>query len=375
MIQELSQQLTEKLLPAQTTSQRHLETLLHISRAIGSTLNTHDLMRQIMQQVTGAFVADRSTLFLHDPQRRQLWSRVAQGLDETSRVLRIPDNQGLAGNVFQSQESMLVPDTFQNKHFARRVAEQTGYVPRSMLIVPLAHRPGRCDGVLQVMDHQVNRFSSSDLQLLEAIAVQVGVSLDNARLYEAQKRQFDSFVRAFSAALDARDPCTQLHSINVANFAVGIGSVLALPRKQLEWLRVAGLLHDVGKIGTPESILTKPGKLTDDEFEEMKRHAAHSRKILCEIEFIDDFQDMATLAAAHHERIDGTGYPDGLQAEQLPLNARILAVADVMDALTQDRHYRPSMSLQKALAIIDRMTPHQLDQRCVDALKQFIGVR
>ena len=387
-----SQQLTADLIGPESIQQLHLDTLLQVSRAIGSVLELDELLRQIIEQITPALGADRSTLFLHDAKRKQLFSRLAQGLEDWPREFRIADDAGIAGRVFQSHTPLLIRDTFDFDLFARDVAEQTGYVPRSMMVVPILQRAtaaafeaalevasdkgsnaSQCIGVLQVMDVEVNAFNEADLALLEAIAVQVGISLDNARLYEAQKRQFESFIKAFSAALDARDPSTALHSVNVANFAMGIAHELGLPRHEIDWLRVAGLLHDVGKIGTPESILTKPGKLDDDEYVKMKEHAAHSRRILQQIEFTSDYNHIAEIAAAHHEKLDGSGYPDGLRGEALPLKARILCVADIFDALTQDRHYRKGMPLKKAFSILDDMTPAQLDAECVAALKRFMG--
>jgi HD-GYP domain-containing protein (c-di-GMP phosphodiesterase class II) len=182
-----------------------------------------------------------------------------------------------------------------------------------------------------------------------------------------------SFVAAMSAALDSRDPLTAIHSINVANYAVGIGEILGLATEEIQWLRLAGLLHDVGKIGIPESVLMKPGRLTSVEFEEMKRHADYSRAILSKIKFMKELQGLDALASAHHERLDGSGYPEGLRADQLQQKARILAVADVFDALTQTRHYRVGMTMHEAFKEIGAMTPHQLDAHCVGALKAFLG--
>lgn len=349
--------------------------LLEVTRAIGTVLDPDELARRIMRSVTLSFGADRSTLFLHDEKRRELASVVAQGLAPGGPELRIPNDQGLCGQVARTGRSLLVRDTFVEPGFRHDVAERTGYAPRSMMVVPVgvAHRPGRCDGVLQVMHRRVGAFDTEDLSMLEAVSVQVGVSLDNARLYAAQRRQFESFVRAFSAALDARDPSTQAHSAHVANYATGIAHFLGLGRGEAEWLHYAGLLHDVGKIGTPEAILTKPGRLDAAEFEEMKRHAAHTRRILGQIDFSEELAGMDAIASAHHEKLDGSGYPHGLRGTEIPLRARVLAVADIFDALTSDRHYRKGMSPAEALATLDAMTPHQLDAACVEALRAFMG--
>lgn len=330
-------------------------------------------MTAIMKHVTQAFGAERSSLFLHDRDRGELWTLVAQGLDGQQAELRLPDDHGICGRVFQTHESACVADADGNPHFARWLAHEIGYLPQSMLVVPLVNASHRCDGVLQVMDRRPALFREDDLPLLEAIAVQVGICLENTRLHEAQKRQFNSFVRALSAALDARDPLTAIHSVNVANYAMGIGQVMELPPRDVEQLRIAGLVHDIGKIGVPEALLTKPGRLTPDEYAEMKRHAEHSRRILSQIEFTDELIGVDAIAAAHHERLDGAGYPDGLAGEQIPLMARIIAVADVYDALTQTRHYRRSMTTDEAFAVIAEMTPAALDAACAGALKAFLG--
>lgn len=346
---------------------------MDVSRAIGTIRDPQLLMTVIMEQVTRAFAADRSTLYLHDPERRELWTSVAQGLEDWPKELRIPDDHGLCGRVFQTRQPLCVTDTLREPCFARHLAEQTGYLPHSMLIVPVMQSSRKCVGVLQVMDRREEYFEPDDIPLLEAIAVQVAISLENASLYQSQTKQFESFVSAFSAALDARDPLTAIHSINVANYAMGIGQIIGLTPVEIHWLRIGGLLHDVGKIGVPEAVLTKPGRLTAEEFEEMKRHAEYSRSILSKIEFMDELKGLDVIASAHHERLDGTGYPNGLCGDQLPLKARILAVADVYDALTQTRHYRQGMTMHEAFELIDRMTPHQLDSGCVAALKAFLG--
>lgn len=370
------QTATELRLPhprlAPDRRERWLSVLMQVSRAIGNVRETGELMRVIMEQVTLAFEADRSSLYLYDRERFELWTQVAQGLEDWPRELRVPADHGLCGRVFATHQPRCVSDTLEEPNFDRRLAEATGYMPHAMLIVPVMHN-GNCLGVLQVMDRRVGHFTAEDIPLMEAIAAQVGISIENAQLYQAQRRQFRSFVSALSAAMDSRDPLTTIHSVNVANYAMGIGTILGLSRDELEKLRIAGLVHDVGKIGVSEAVLTKAGRLTTEEFEEMKQHAAQSRAILSRIEFSQEFKDLDFIAAAHHEKLDGSGYPDGLRGSQIPLLARILCVADIYDALTQTRHYRQGMTMHEALKLLDTMTPVQLDRHCVSALKAFLG--
>lgn len=346
--------------------------LMQVSRAIGAVRETGALMQAIMEQVTLAFDADRSSLYLYDHDRFELWTRVAQGLEDWPKEIRVPADHGLCGRVFATHRPTCITDTFEEPNFDRLLAEKTGYVPHAMLIVPVL-QDNRCLGVLQVMDRRIGHFSEDDIQLMEAVAAQVAISLENAELYQAQRRQFRSFVASLSAAIDARDPLTAIHSVNVANYAMGIGTILGLSDEDQERLRIAGLVHDVGKIGVAECVLTKAGKLTSEEFDEMKRHAEQSRQILSKIEFSEELKNLDFIAAAHHEKLDGSGYPDGLKGDEIPLLARVLCVADIYDALTQTRHYRQGMTMHEALKQLDEMTPRQLDRNCVKALKAFLG--
>jgi HD-GYP domain-containing protein (c-di-GMP phosphodiesterase class II) len=136
------------------------------------------------------------------------------------------------------------------------------------------------------------------------------------------------------------------------------------------WLKRAALLHDIGKLGVSNSILDKPGKLNDAEWEAMKLHAAYTERILSRIAA---FGDLAHIAAAHHERLDGKGYPRGLSGGQIALETRIITTADIFDALTADRPYRPAMPVSKAFAIMSDMVGTQLDPRCFTALQGAIG--
>ncbi|HKQ47697.1 MAG TPA: HD domain-containing phosphohydrolase [Phycisphaerae bacterium] len=361
---------------ARTEPNRHdreLASLMEAGRAIGAARDLPALMAVVCEHVASAFAADRATLYLHDAERCELWTSHAADPNEWPRDTRIPDDHGPCGRVFQTHQPHCIVDATRESGLARRPCEHDGFLMHSLLFAPVMQTPRRCVGVLEVMDRREGYFSQDDARLLEAIAVQVALCLDTIRLVRAQQRQFETFVSAISAALDARDPLTTIHSINVANYAMGIGEILGLPSDEIAWLRMAGLLHDIGKIGVSDAVLTKAGRLSPEEFDEMKRHAAYSRNILSRIAFTDELEELDVLAPAHHERLDGSGYPEALRHDQLPRKARILAVADVYDALTQTRHYRRGMTMHEAFKELDAMTPHQLDRHCVAALKAFLG--
>jgi HD-GYP domain-containing protein (c-di-GMP phosphodiesterase class II) len=176
----------------------------------------------------------------------------------------------------------------------------------------------------------------------------------------------DDIAAAFAEVIDAKTPYTSGHSDRVALFSNMIAVELNLSDDECRHLRRAALLHDIGKLGVSNSILDKPGKLDDDEWAEIKRHPALGRAVLSRVAA---FRDLAEVAGNHHERLDGKGYPRGLAGDAIDLHSRIVAVADVFDALTADRPYRKAMSPDQALAILDEMTGPALDTTCVTALK------
>lgn len=186
------------------------------------------------------------------------------------------------------------------------------------------------------------------------------------RVVEADDARLDRVAEAFALVIDAKSPYTSTHSVRVADIAVELGRRLGIAGEALRGLRRAGLLHDIGKLGVSNRILDKPGKLDDDEWAAMRAHTAHTLEILSRVRA---FADLAPIAAAHHEKLDGSGYHLGLAGAQLPLPARILAVADVYEALTVDRPYRAALCHEDAMAIIGREAGPKLDADVVSALE------
>lgn len=174
-----------------------------------------------------------------------------------------------------------------------------------------------------------------------------GQVAENERLLGEMQEIFLDTIRALAMAIEAKDPYTRGHSDRVAKISVSIARGLGLPEDEVEAINIASILHDVGKIGMPQSILTKPMPLTPDEFHEMRKHPRTSFDILSEIRF--PYPNVANLAKDHHERLDGSGYPEGKRAGQIPMGARIIALADAFDAMVSDRPYRDSLPLLHAL--------------------------
>jgi len=191
----------------------------------------------------------------------------------------------------------------------------------------------------------------------------------NQELVASLERGYVETLRALANSIDAKDPYTAGHSDRVTDFAVEIGRELGLDSEQLKTLRYAGILHDIGKIGIREDILGKEGQLTEQERAIMRQHPAMGDKI---IEPIDFLQPVRPIVRHHHEWIDGSGYPDGLAGDQIPIGARILAAADTFDAVTSDRPYQTAVSDDKAIEIVHKLRGHQLDPQVCDALERVL---
>ena len=180
----------------------------------------------------------------------------------------------------------------------------------------------------------------------------------------------DDIAEAFAQVVDSKSPYTSGHSERVTIFTDLIAEQMGFTAEQRRWLKRAALLHDIGKLGVSNSVLDKPGKLDPDEWKAMQKHAAYTETILSRI---SAFGDLASIAAAHHERLDGKGYPRGLMGNQIALETRMITTADIFDALTADRPYRPAMPVNKALAIMTEMVGTQIDAACFQALQQALA--
>ncbi len=225
-------------------------------------------------------------------------------------------------------------------------------------------------GVIQldVRRPKRGRFSREDVDLLTVFACQASLSLEHLRAYQQQQLAFASTIGALLHSLTLRDPETARHSERVQEVAVWIGGQLGLDDQRLEVLRVSALLHDLGKQGVRDEVLFKPDRLTDLERAEMATHAAHTQNILDRVVYPVALRDVPRIAAWHHEKMDGTG-PFGIDGAQIPLESRILSVADVFDALLSPRPYRESLSPRRALLIIENGENVDWDPEVVAALK------
>ncbi len=237
----------------------------------------------------------------------------------------------------------------------RRLAGESGFV--------LAHpvtRDGRLLGALLAGDKQGpdRQVSSSDTKLLDAAGANLRILLENASLYDEQQAMFLGTLEALTAAIDAKDRYTCGHSERVAHLAMRLAAAVGLEDEEVERVRISGLVHDVGKIGVPEAVLCKTGRLTDAEFALIKDHPAIGHHILKDI---PQLQDVLPAVLHHHERWDGRGYPASLAGANIPLYARIVGLADAFDAMSSTRTYREALPRQEVLDEVEKCAGVQFD--------------
>lgn len=330
-----------------------LYALLKITKNLSAEINLDKLLIKIMEEVRKILNADRCTVFLYDENTNELWSKVAIGLDDE---IRFQADKGIAGHVWKTGEVVNIPDAYKDTRFNPEVDKKTGYKTKSILTMPLLNLYNDVIGVFQVLNKKSGSFTRHNENLLSAISFIAASAIENAILNEEQKKSFTSFIETLSTTLDTRDYITAGHSRRVTLYALEIARIMKFDREQMEIIRIAGLLHDIGKIGVPEVVLFKDRKLSEDEYEIIKRHANLTKSILNKIHFLKKYRAIPEIAASHHERIDGKGYPEGLNGDNIPLGGKILAVADVFDALTSRKPYQDRMGLDEVMEIIEKDT-------------------
>ncbi len=343
---------------------RRDEVILDVTRRLMSITDLDALLRLMAEATTDLLGADRATIFLVDPDRGELWSKVALG----SAEIRLPLGAGIAGEAARTGRTVNIPDAYADPRFDRDFDRRSGYRTHSLLTFPMTGQGGAVIGVFQVVNKKDGPFTAADEATLASLAASAAGAAENAQLIAGQKRLWETLIETLAVTIDARDQQTAGHSQRVTRYALVLGRAMALSAGELEKLRAAALLHDYGKIAVRDRFLQKPGKLDDAEFAYMKAHAEKTGEFLALLEFPRDLREVPLIAAQHHERMDGKGYPKGLPEAEILLGARVIAVADVFDALTAPRYYKPAYSLEKTLEIMEGMTGAHLDPAVMAAL-------
>ncbi len=347
-VQNCLQVREARRLRQETERLTEMVSLLQLSRTISSTLDADAQVREFMHQLWTRFKPSGVSLSLHDSDDRRLM---------------LLGQHGMAATIV-SGRSVAVPSTANEDRLLKAHAELIDEVSTTNQVVQLLRVQDRPVGVLQLnWEGDEGRLSEGDIQLLEVYTAQVAVALENSRLYGALKRLNVETIGSLAAAIDARDPYTRGHSEQVTKYAVLIAERMDSSPEWIDRVRYGALLHDIGKIGQPDSILRKPGPLTPEERAFMEQHPAVGARIVAAVRALGP---IGPIIEAHHERFDGKGYPNGLHGETIPLEARIISVADGFDAMTSDRAYRKAMPIASAVDILHRGRDEQWQADIVD---------
>lgn len=344
-----------------------LALLSQLSQILNSTLDHQEVRRRAMEAATRLMKAEAGSLLLVDEKTQQLYFKVALGdKEEAVKTITLKWGEGIAGWVAKNGKPLIVNAPEKDPRFFKGVDEKTDFKTRNLICVPVKVKE-EVIGVLEAINKQGEDFDQEDLSLLTSLADQVAIALDNARLYQELEDMFFQTAESLADAIEKRDPYTGGHTQRVTSYSLAIAKHLHLSFLEKKWLKIASVLHDIGKIGIEDKILKKAERLNPEEFNTIKRHSDMGAEI---IEHIRQLREIVPGVKYHHEQIDGKGYPDGLTGEDIPLLAKIVAVADTYDAMTTDRPYRKALEKGAAIEELRKCSGTQFDGEVVEAFIQ-----
>ncbi|RKX69947.1 hypothetical protein DRP53_06570 [candidate division WOR-3 bacterium] len=344
---------------------RELRLINEISSIANSTLYLNELVRLTLQKLRGFIPHPYLAIFTYNEFGNILELVGHLGFqipDPSYRVVK--PGIGIVGNAALIRMPVLANDVSEDNRYIKMLDDV-----QAELSIPIVFQD-RLLGVLDIQSPIKNAFKPEEVGLLSTIANQLASAIENARLHERVEETLTDAVRALVMTIDASDPYTRGHSERVTDYAVEIATELGLPQSEIDIIRKAALLHDIGKIGISELILLKKEKLSTEEMDEVKLHPLLGAQML---DGVRGFEEVRNLIKCHHEGYNGDGYPYGLRGEEIPLGARIIAVADVYEALTSDRPYRPAYSKAQAIEILKSEAGGHLDPKIVSVFIKILS--
>ncbi len=377
-IQAILRDITQKKMMEQEiiSSYKELATINNLSRKLNASLEIENVLNLVVQEICRVLKNSLCTLRIYDETGTKLIPKAFAGDFFNGEVKDISDfgiydiDDALFCEVTHASDAVIKHDASDSQLITRiNATKKENERINELLMAPIATKDKRI-GVLTV--GTTGRFNSRKKNLLCSIANNAAIAIDNARLFDLSKKNFVKTVNALIAAIEAKDKYTEGHSYRVSKYAVILAEKMGLPKEQIDEIRIAGILHDIGKIGIPDAILSKPSRLTDQEFEQIKTHPTISGRILSPVGLSEGTM---RAIAYHHERWDGKGYPFGITNDQLSIEAQIISVADALDAMTSNRAYRKALTEEEAVIEIIRCKSSQFSPSVVDALTDLVKSR
>jgi response regulator RpfG family c-di-GMP phosphodiesterase len=352
--------------------------LFKISEGISASWNLDQLLQKILNSALEKTKAMRGSLMLLDEEKQELRIVASSGLDkEIVMKTKIKVGEGISGKVLQDEKPVLISSVDEHSVYSglahgypdKSFISMPMEVDEKMLIFPL-RRKKKVIGVMNINKKiSGGAFTGSDLQILSVLASQAAISIENASLVDTLESTYLDTIQSLALLLEAKDRFTQGHSQRVTLYSMQIAKELNLSEEDIKIIKYGAGLHDIGKIGIPERIITKAGKLEPQEFAELKKHPIIGDEVLRPIKFLEKPR---LLVRHHHERMDGKGYPDGLTAKDLSILEKIIIVADAYEAMTVDRPYRKALKRTDVVDELKKNIDTQFDAQAANALIKLI---
>ena len=331
-------------------------------RDVSPILKLNEVFEIVLDRICRILDLEICSILLIDKDTEELGIRAARGI--STKIIsqeKIKKGESISGWVVQHNEAVLVEDIESDPRFAQRIKER--YYAHSFISAPLVVK----DEVIGVINANSKRskkpLTKGDLRFLKGVADGAAITLENAQLYSSLENSYIRTIMSLTSAIDSRDHYTKSHSEHVTKYAVAITKEMGFSEAKIDEIKQACQLHDLGKIGVHDYILTKPDKLNPKEWEEIKLHSLKSAEILRPLVFLGG---VIELVEQHHERYDGKGYPNGFKGEKIQLGARIIAVADSFDAMSTDRSYHKALSRNEAVEELKKGSGTQFDPKVVE---------
>jgi HD-GYP domain-containing protein (c-di-GMP phosphodiesterase class II) len=345
------------------SAQKYLTTLHKVSDILSRASSVEALFDSIVQAILEVSGGDRAAILMRNKESGGVDMITVRTKDgKASGEVKV--SRSVVNDVLEKGISAFTDDAMADDRYVGGESIVRQRI-RSVMCAPM-RTTEEILGVLYVDSQMAREFSEAELELLAAVGNQAGIALHRAKLMQEVEKLFLDVMKAIASIIDAKDGYTHKHSERVSAFGVRLARHLGFDSDSRAVVELSGLLHDVGKIGVPDAILNKPGKLTDTEFKEMRLHPLHGARILSNIQS-PKVVSILPGVKYHHERWDGKGYPEGLKGEEIPLLGRVLGVADFLDALTSDRSYRKGLPLEEALQMVKDLEGQAFDPVVVKA--------
>ncbi len=361
-----------RLQEAQAQRAMELDALYDLSSRLRAAQTPEEMYPILVEQAMGLLRADHAALALLSPGGQTFTRVCTAGLRPEGPGTTFRAAGSLSGWVVDTGAPYLTRDYAREIPAARRRAPQEAYRALGPLVIVALRSERGAIGTLALARARGPRarpFTETEVRLLQGIAEMGGTAIRRGRLHRTLEQSYLQTVLALARAMDARDAYTRDHSERLAAWAEAVAHTLGCREEEIQDIRWGALLHDIGKIGVPDGILRKPGALTDEEWGTMRQHPVIGEQILLPVERM---QGVARIVRHHHEKWDGTGYPDGLRGEAIPLGARILAAVDAYGAITDERPYKQARSHEDGIHELRRCVARQFDPSVVEVFCRLL---